>query len=240
MQSKPQWVYGKHAVKACLENPNRKVIKVVAQSQSDSLVDLAKGRGIKVEPAPEGWFDKEFHGQVHQKIAALVECRRPKDLDGMIEEGKNIIILDLITDPHNLGAILRSAAVFGIGGVIVQNKGTPQESSVISKAASGAAELIPLIRETNLARTIERLKKDGYWCIALTEHGDRPLDSIDMGGRVALIIGGEGDGIRRLILEKSDFKAYIPNTARHFSVLNAAQAATIAMYELAKFGGKQK
>ncbi|MDR1365472.1 MAG: 23S rRNA (guanosine(2251)-2'-O)-methyltransferase RlmB [Holosporales bacterium] len=240
MQSKLQWVYGKHAVKACLANADRKVARVVAQSQSDALLDLAKLRGIKVEPAPEGWFDGEFHGQVHQKIAALVECCRPKDLDDVIEESKSVVILDLITDPHNLGAILRSAAVFGIGGVIVQNKGSPQESSVISKAASGAAELVSLIRETNLARAIERLKKGGYWCIALTEHGDRPLDSIDMSGKIALIIGGEGDGIRRLILEKSDFKAYIPNTAGHFSVLNAAQAATVAMYELAKFGGRNK
>ncbi|MDR1475045.1 MAG: 23S rRNA (guanosine(2251)-2'-O)-methyltransferase RlmB [Holosporales bacterium] len=239
-----QWICGKRAVKACLENVEREVFKVVVQDDFGDICNLAKRQGIAVDLVRLDWFDRKFPDQVHQKIAACIGNLRQKSLVEIIDEGKNVVILDLVTDPHNVGAILRSAAAFGIGAVIIQNKGSPQENnSIVSKTSSGATELVPLIREINLTRAIEQLKKGGYWCVSLTEQGTEPLDAIDMRGKTALIIGGEGDGIRRLVLENSDFKAYIPNTRRDFSVLNAAQAATIGMYELAKLkkdiGGKK-
>ncbi len=235
-ENRQYWIFGKHSVTSCLMNKNRTTFKIVLTNSDHEAYSLAHKSNIPIEIVSESWFANKFPNQVHQKTAALVEkCDLPS-LEEVLSSGKNLLILDLITDPHNIGAILRSAAVFGIGAVIMQDKGSPnKDNDIISKTSSGAVELVPLLKETNLTRTIEKIKKHDYWCVSLTEHRSQPLNKIDLSGKIALIIGSEGNGIRRLILENSDFLAHIPNTNQNFSTLNAAQAATVGMYELSKY-----
>jgi 23S rRNA (guanosine2251-2'-O)-methyltransferase len=141
--------------------------------------------------------------------------------------------LDQVSDPHNVGAILRSAAVFGAKALILTDRNAPSESGVLAKSASGALEIVPLIRVTNLAHTIKDLKDIGFWCVGFAETGTTTLDQIDLKGKIALVMGAEGDGMRRLTKDLCDFTVSLP-TAASFSALNVSNAAAIALYETFK------
>jgi 23S rRNA (guanosine2251-2'-O)-methyltransferase len=144
-----------------------------------------------------------------------------------------VVLLDQVTDPHNVGAVLRSAAAFAARGVVMPDHGAPPITGALAKAASGALEAVPLLRVTNLARTLDRLKEAGFWCIGLTESGDKALDEIDVGERIALVLGAEGSGLRRLTRERCDLLARLPTRGTPAS-LNVSNAAAIALYELTR------
>jgi 23S rRNA (guanosine2251-2'-O)-methyltransferase len=141
-----------------------------------------------------------------------------------------VLALDQVTDPHNVGAILRTAAAFGAAGVIVTERHAPADTGVLAKAASGGLEIVPLLRAVNLARTLEQLKEAGFWLYGLDERGDTPIGALDLKGRVCIVLGTEGEGLRRLTAEKCDRLVTIPTQAA-LAALNVSNAAAVAAYE---------
>jgi 23S rRNA (guanosine2251-2'-O)-methyltransferase len=142
-----------------------------------------------------------------------------------------VLVLDQITDPHNAGAILRSAAAFGVDAVVVQDRHAPPESGVLAKAASGALDAVPIATVVNIARTLEQLGERDFWRVALAGDGDQSLREAVTTGDVALVLGSEGSGVRRLVRERCDTSAFIPIDSATES-LNVSNAAAVALYEL--------
>jgi 23S rRNA (guanosine2251-2'-O)-methyltransferase len=242
------WLYGRHAVAAALANPARRVRRLVALAETTAeLRALAAHATAHLPPgAPELLDRRDLEtllppGAVHQGMALAAEPLPARDLDDILDglddaAGPEIIVLlDQVTDPHNVGAILRSAAAFAARAVVMPEHGAPPVTGVLAKAASGALEAVPLLRVTNLARTLDRLKEAGFWCLGLEESAAKTLAEVDPGRRVALVLGAEGSGLRRLTRERCDLLARLP-TRGDLASLNVSNAAAIALYELARRG----
>ncbi|HEX7969008.1 MAG TPA: 23S rRNA (guanosine(2251)-2'-O)-methyltransferase RlmB, partial [Stellaceae bacterium] len=180
-------------------------------------------------------------GAVHQGMALAAEPLPARDIDDVLDalsdlpEPHVIVLLDQVTDPHNVGAILRSAAAFAARAVVMPEHGAPPVTGALAKAASGALEAVPLLRVTNLARALDRLKEAGVWCLGLEEGAEKTLTETDPGSRVALVLGAEGSGLRRLTRERCDLLARLPTLGAPAS-LNVSNAAAIALYELTRRG----
>jgi 23S rRNA (guanosine2251-2'-O)-methyltransferase len=142
-----------------------------------------------------------------------------------------VLVLDQISDPHNAGAILRSAAAFGVSAVVVQDRHAPPESGALAKSASGALDIVPVVTVVNIARALEQLGELDFWRIALAGDGEAPLKDAASAGDVALVLGSEGSGIRRLVRERCDTAAFLPIESAMES-LNVSNAAAVALYEL--------
>ena len=173
----------------------------------------------------------------HQGLVAEVDPLEDVWLGDLLMQGADdrrpLVVLDQVTDPHNVGAILRSAAAFGAAAVIVTDRHAPADTGVLAKSASGALEIVPLMRAVNLARTMEQLKEAGFWLYGLDERGDAPIGSLDLAGRVCIVLGAEGEGLRRLTAEKCDRLVTIPTNAA-LAALNVSNAAAVAAYEWAR------
>ena len=227
------WIYGRHPVAAALENPRREVQRLLATS------DVAKGFHASsatshVEIVSRRDLDELLpDGAVHQGCALLAHPAATPALEDILDKvGENavVVLLDQVTDPHNVGAVLRSAAVFGASAVIAPARGAPPATGVLAKAASGALEQVPLLGVANLARAMETLKEHNFWCVGLDGGGDTALTNAPFEGRVALVLGAEGQGLRRLTRKNCDVLATIPS-AGPFATLNVSNAAAIALYE---------
>ncbi len=230
------WIYGKHAVRAAVLNENRQVFKVVVLPQNrDFLSDLS----VKTEIVDKNYFQSLFGKDViHQGCAAQVLPLDDVFLEDLPDDDRPIVFLDQVTDPQNIGSILRASAVFGAKAVVLPEMNAPEVTAVIAKVASGALETVPLIKVKNLVQSIKMLKKSGYWCLGLDERGDKKIGEIDLSGKFVLIIGNEGQGMRRLTRENCDFLVQLPS-AGWFSTLNAAQAATVSLYEILRQKGSK-
>ena len=228
------WLYGTHAAKAALANPRRKFHRVLVTEKTHELLRA----GIPAETlSPDAISRLLPQGAVHQGIALLCDPLPALNLDDAVAlkppGSRLVVVLDQVTDPHNEGAILRSAAAFGAAAVVVQDRHAPPESGVLAKAASGALDLVPRIAVVNIARTLERLGRLGFWRIALASDGDSSLTEAATHGDVALVLGAEGTGLRRLVREHCDISAHIP-VADAIGSLNVSNAAAIAFYELTR------
>jgi 23S rRNA (guanosine2251-2'-O)-methyltransferase len=175
---------------------------------------------------------------VHQGVALNCEPLPKRDLqDALAENSQNsqtpriVLVFDQISDPHNAGAILRTAAAFGVAAVVVQDRNAPAESGVLAKAASGALDTVPYVEVVNISRALEELEKLDFWRIALAGDAGQPLAEAKSNGDIALVLGSEGSGIRRLVREHCDTAAFIPISTSMES-LNVSNAAAIALYEL--------
>ena len=224
-------LWGKHAVAAALDNPRRKVLKAWATREGAALMqfppevavtfadvaDLGRlvpndaphqGVVIEVEPLDHAWLDEVAGGAAERAV---------------------LLVLDQVTDPHNVGAILRSAAAVGAVGIVTQDRHSPPESWVIAKAASGALERVPWVRVVNLARALEEIGEAGFWRIGLT--GDAATDLREALGppRVALVLGAEGAGLRPNTREHCDALARLP-IGEAIESLNVSNAAAVALY----------
>jgi 23S rRNA (guanosine2251-2'-O)-methyltransferase len=235
------WIYGRHAVAAALANPARQVRRIIALSDSaEAVASLLQGGAAR--PTPEILDRRALEallpaGAVHQGVAIEAATLEAMDLEDLLRAipaagaPHILILLDQVTDPHNVGAILRSAAAFGALGVIVPEHGAPPVTGALAKAASGALEAVPLLRVTNLARCLERLKEASFWCVGLDSAAPQSLEALDLPPRIALALGAEGAGLRRLVRERCDFLAHLP-TRGSLASLNVSNAAAVALYAL--------
>ncbi len=226
------WLYGTHAAKAALANPRRKFHRILVTERTRDLVPV----NLSPEILPPDAISRLLpQGSVHQGIALLCDPLPALVLEDAVElkppGDRLVVVLDQVTDPHNEGAILRSAAAFGAAAVVVQDRHAPPESGVLAKAASGALDVVPRVAVVNIARTLERLGRLGFWRIALASDGDSALSEAATKGDVALVLGAEGAGLRRLVREHCDVSAHIP-VADVIGSLNVSNAAAIAFYEL--------
>ncbi|HTO39815.1 MAG TPA: 23S rRNA (guanosine(2251)-2'-O)-methyltransferase RlmB [Rhizomicrobium sp.] len=230
------WLYGLHAVRAALENPVRKVHRLVlTEREAEELGKKALAR-VRHEIASMDAIGKLLPpGAVHQGVALNCDKLPSRALEDVLPPaaGKRrvVLILDQITDPHNAGAILRSAAAFGVDAVVVQDRHAPPESGVLAKAASGALDVVPIATVVNIARTLELLGQQEFWRVALAGDGDLPLREAISPGDMALVLGSEGSGVRRLVRERCDTSAAIPIASATES-LNVSNAAAVALYEI--------
>jgi len=224
-------LWGRHAVAAALDNPNRKVLKAWATRDTAGFMQFPKD--VPVTLADVADLGRLVPGDApHQGVVIEVEPLEDVWLDELVTGASDravLLVLDQVTDPHNVGAILRSAAAFGAIGIITQDRHSPPESGALAKAASGALETVPWVRTVNLARALEEIAAAGFWRIGLT--GDAEMDLKDaLGpGRVALVLGAEGPGLRPNTREHCDSLARLPITSAVES-LNVSNAAAVALY----------
>ncbi|MGZ8310976.1 MAG: 23S rRNA (guanosine(2251)-2'-O)-methyltransferase RlmB [Allosphingosinicella sp.] len=232
-ENRPRF-WGRHAVGAALANPERQVVRLWATREAAALLPISGT--IPVTFADVADLGRLVpHDAPHQGVVAEVE-RLPElllaDLLDAAEDGRPILVLDHVTDPHNVGAILRSAAAFDALGIVTQDRHAPPESGALAKSASGALETVPWVRVVNLARSLDEMAEAGFWRIGLT--GDADLALADALGpkRVALVLGAEGEGMRQNVEAHCDALARLPISNRIES-LNVSNAAAIALYAAA-------
>lgn len=233
------WIYGTHAVMAALANPARRLRRLLLSREAASGLRLPPRPGLAAETVDRAALERALPaGSVHQGIAALAEPLPDRDLDEVLDglaavDSAAILVLDQVTDPQNVGAILRSAAALGAAAVVLPRHHAPPVTGTLAKAASGGLEHVALVRVGNIAQAIGRLKESGFWCIALDGAAERDLSAVDLAGRVALALGAEGAGLRRLTRERCDLAARLP-TAGPIADLNVSNAAAVALYECAR------
>jgi 23S rRNA (guanosine2251-2'-O)-methyltransferase len=235
----PVWLYGVHAVLAALENDERLIRRIlITREARETLGDRLPRLSAQPETVDRTKLDSLLPpGAVHQGIAMLTDplddpgVESLKDMRDEDAKREVVLLLDHVTDPRNVGAILRSAAAFGARAVIVTDRHAPEATGALAKAASGGLEVVPLIRVTNLARALDLLAEYGFWRVGLEMETDKSLaEAVSDIRRVALVLGAEDEGLRRLTREKCDFLAKLPMTGAVES-LNVSAAAAVAMYE---------
>ena len=234
------WLYGTHAVAAALANPSRRLRRLLLTEDAEAglATRLAPPWAIGAERAERARLDQLLgRDVVHQGAALLADPLAPPSLAHLLDRPGPVIVLDQVSDPRNVGAILRCAAAFAAAGVITQERNAPEETGALAKAASGALETVPLLRAVNIARTLVALKAAGCWVVGLDATARTALSGPDLAQRrVALVLGSEGEGMRRLTRDTCDELAGIamPGGSRALDSLNVAAAAAVALYELGR------
>ena len=224
-------LWGKHAVTAALDNPERTVLRAWATREAADFMQFPKDVAVTLaDVADLGRLvpnDAPHQGVVIE--VAPLEDAWLGDVLAHAPERAVLLVLDQVTDPHNVGAILRSAAAFGAIGIVTQDRHSPPESGVVAKAASGALERVPWVRVVNLARALEEIGEAGFWRIGLTGDADTELKDALGPPRVALALGAEGAGLRPNTRDHCDALARLPITDSVES-LNVSNAAAVALY----------
>lgn len=228
-------LWGRHPVEAALKNPARNHRKLWATREGVESLDGELPQDFPVEYADVTDLARLVAKDApHQGL--VLECEPLEDifLDQVVSEdaSRPLVILDQVTDPHNVGAILRSAAAFGAAAIVTQDRHAPPESGVLAKSASGALESVPWVRVVNLARALDEIADAGYWRIGLTGAADTSLAEALPTGPVALVLGAEGEGMRQNIEAHCDALAKLPIT-NTIESLNVSNAAAIALYAAA-------
>lgn len=230
------WLYGHHAVAAALKNPLRRLRRLLLTDEAEGAIakHVPQPWAMAVERVERARLDTLLGRDiVHQGAALLADPLAQPSLQSVLEKPGPIVVLDQVSDPRNVGAIMRSAAAFGAAAVIAQDRNAPEETGALAKAASGALETLPLLRAVNIARTIIALKAANVWCIGL-DAGGKPLSGPAFSDRrVALVLGAEGEGLRRLTRETCDEVAGLAIKGAVES-LNVSAAGAIALYELTR------
>ena len=217
------------------------IAKTVQQESVRGITGLARSRGIKIEFAPKEKLDSLSATGRHQGVIAVCAAHAYAELDDVLDavkqEGRTpfLILLDEVQDPHNLGAIIRTAECAGAQAVVVTQHNSAGLTPAVGRASAGAIEHVPVCKVQNLVRAIESLKERGIWVVGADMEGKLAYE-LDLKGPIALVIGGEGGGVRRLALEKCDFVAKLPMLGK-INSLNASVAAGILMYEVVRQRG---
>ena len=230
-------LYGRHAVLAALKNPARHIEKILCTKEN--ATEILQITSFTPQIVERKEIDKLLPADaVHQGFALFCSRLPNVSLEEIIEQAQNktschVLILDQVTDPQNIGAIIRSAVAFETLALIVQDKNSPLENGAMDKAAAGMIEHLPIARVTNLSRAIEKLKEAGFWTIGMDGYAKTTLDKLDSSGKTAIIMGSEGKGMRRLVEENCDISVRLPISPLTES-LNVATAAAITLYEINK------
>ncbi|MGZ9897119.1 23S rRNA (guanosine(2251)-2'-O)-methyltransferase RlmB [Shewanella gaetbuli] len=241
---KQEIIFGIHAVEALLQNSPERVIELwLLQGRDDErlapLVAAAQAVGIKSQRSARKVLDEKADSSQHQGVVARVKAAKvltENDLDSLMVKLESqqkkpfLLILDGVTDPHNLGACLRNADAAGVHGVIVPKDNSVGLTSVVSKVACGAAEVVPLFQVTNLARTMRYIQEKGVWIVGTAGEADSNVYQADLKGALAIAMGAEGKGLRRLTRESCDSLISIP-MAGTVSSLNVSVATGICLFE---------
>lgn len=235
-------IWGLHAVRAAWLNPKRRCYRLCLTEAGRAAFEATKAEAHEqLLKRPDAKLMERHEldrlvppGSVHQGIV-LETAPLPEPSLHEIIGGDNppdlLLMLDQVTDPHNVGAILRSAAAFGAGAVIMTERNAPVITGVQAKAASGATEYLPQVHVVNLARALDELQEAGYWRIGLAEEGQKTIGELDLSGRTVLVLGNEGDGLRQLTRKKCDELARLP-TGGPIGSLNVSNAAAVSLYEV--------
>ncbi|BFT31600.1 23S rRNA (guanosine(2251)-2'-O)-methyltransferase RlmB [Alteromonas sp. D210916BOD_24] len=238
-----EWLYGLHAMQSVLEKEPERVMEVlVLKGRNDdrltSIVNQARRFGISVQFCQRKALDDKVGGEQHQGVVARAKPARvldEGDLDAILakEPQPLLLVLDGVTDPHNLGACLRTADGAGVHAVIVPKDKSASLNGTVRKVACGAAEVVPLIQITNLARTLKHLQDKGLWIVGTAGETDKTLYDVDLKGPTALVMGAEGKGMRRLTKETCDELVKLP-MAGSVTSLNVSVATGVCLYEIVR------
>lgn len=223
--------WGKHAVAAALDNPDRRVLKAWATREAAEFMRFPPEMAVVMAEAPD-LGRMVPHDAPHQGVVIEVEPLEDMWLGDLLADAPEkavLLVLDQVTDPHNVGAIMRSAAAFGAIGMVTQDRHAPPESGALAKAASGALERVPWVRVVNLARALEEIAKAGFWRIGLAGEATSELKDALGPQRVALVLGAEGPGMRSNTRDHCDALARLPISDAVES-LNVSNAAAVALY----------
>ncbi len=236
-------LYGRHPVMAVLNNKNRRISKILCTKDNfDELKAVCLQNNIN--PGLLNTVDKKEidrilpRDAVHQGFAVYcseLEDYSLEDICIMADEKSrcHVLVLDQVTDPQNIGAIIRSCVAFDALALILQDKNSPAETGAMAKASAGTIENLPICRVTNLSRAIQQLKEAGFWTIGMDGYATTYIDEIDKSGKTAIVMGSEGKGLRRLVEESCDTTVKLPISDKVES-LNVSTAAAIALYEINK------
>jgi 23S rRNA (guanosine2251-2'-O)-methyltransferase len=225
-------IYGHHAAIAALNNPQRKVHRIYITERNLDKFNLDTHRS-KIKVVDIKQFDSFLpENSVHQGIAVEVSTKNFVDLNTLVNE-KLLIALDQLTDPQNIGAIIRSCAAFEVSGIIFPKDNAPTESGALAKAASGTLENISLCKVTNLSRSLNDLKKKGYWIVGLDGHSSTKITQFNQTDKTVFVMGAEGKGLRNLTKKSCDILVSLP-ISNNVESLNVSIAAAICLYEFTK------
>jgi 23S rRNA (guanosine2251-2'-O)-methyltransferase len=219
-------------LEALRAHPQDVVRVLIERGKADKVARAAAQAGVRVEEVGHEELHRRSRAGVHQGVGAELAEFRYSELEDLLESDF-LLVLDGVTDPQNLGALVRSAHALGAAGVVVPKDRAAGMTPAASKAAAGALEHCKVARVTNLSRALEQLKEAGIWTVALAADGDKDLGEIDLKAPTALVLGSEGQGVRPLVKKTCDHVARIPMAGRVGS-LNVAAAGAIALYEVAR------
>ncbi|MGB1896617.1 MAG: 23S rRNA (guanosine(2251)-2'-O)-methyltransferase RlmB [Parvibaculales bacterium] len=229
------YIYGSHAVRAAVDNPQRHIKNLyLTENAAHELAETLAKRNIQAQISkPQKLASLLPPDAVHQGMVLETATLPEPDLADLAASGKLLLLLDQVSDPRNVGAILRAAAVFGAGGIILPRRNSPPPSGALAKTASGALEVVPMVPVTNLARALETLHKAGYISVGLDERGDTLIGNVPKDRPLAVVMGAEGPGLRRLTRETCDMLARLPVADdAGFATLNVATATAVTLYAL--------
>jgi len=228
-------IYGINPVFEALRAGRVKELRVGGKGSERvrELVALATDRGVAVRHVPPDVLARQARGGVHQGIVADVEDRVEYSVADLVRDARDtplIVVLDGIEDPHNLGAILRTVDAAGVDGVVIQTRRAAALGGAAAKASAGAVAHVRIAEVVNIARAVEELKEAGIWTVGLAGDGPSRYDAVDYTPPIAVVLGAEGSGLRRLVRERCDFVAAIPMQG-HVGSLNVSVAAGIVLFE---------
>jgi 23S rRNA (guanosine2251-2'-O)-methyltransferase len=206
------------------------VARGAAGSRLQEIIDLCRAQGIPVRFEPRPSLDRLAGGAAHQGVVALGAAHRQVPLEEVAASAAMLVVLDGVEDPHNLGAIIRTAHAAGAGAVVIPERRSAGPTETVAKAAAGALEHLPLVRVGNLNRALEALKQRGFWIYGLDQRGEETYDSLEYASPTAIVLGGEGSGLHHQVKQHCDCLVRIPMAGRIAS-LNVSVAAGIVLFE---------
>ena len=232
-----EWIYGKNTVRELLTGP-RQVYEVMIQNQSknDDIVKLCRKNNIKMRMTDKNGFIKLVGNVNHQGVMALIDGYDYTPLEDIVRnipEGKQplLLMLDGMEDPHNLGAIIRTCDAIGVDGVIIGKNRSVGLNATVAKVSTGAIDHVPVAQVTNLSRTLDSLKKEGFWVVGCELDNSTDYRAVDYNMPLVLVIGSEGFGISRLVKEHCDMNVILPMVG-HVNSLNASVATAVLLYQV--------
>ncbi|OGW28652.1 MAG: 23S rRNA (guanosine(2251)-2'-O)-methyltransferase RlmB [Nitrospinae bacterium RIFCSPLOWO2_12_FULL_47_7] len=242
MQEKESFICGVNPVHEALKASKRRCYKIVleegkAHSRIRAILDFARPQGVRVETLPQPVFQQKYHSCSHQGIVAYFSDKATLPLPDLIQQAflsdpqPTLALLDEIQDPHNMGAIIRSAEVLGVQGIVIPKHRSAPLNETVAKCSAGAMEMMSIACVTNLAQAIEEMKQAGFWIVGVDMEGEKKCHQFDFNMPVALVIGGEEKGVRPTLKKACDFTVSIPMRGTIGS-LNASTASAVVFYEI--------